>query len=180
LANGGIAGFLMILHTLLPQPEIYIFYLAAISAAMSDTWATEIGMVFGKNPRLISNFKKVIPGTSGGITLAGLVGSLIGSLIIALSGIFLITPVPDLNAQGVLLMITLSGFGGGLLDSFLGATLQAKYICTICNKITEKRTHCGSHHTQQVSGIPRMNNDFVNFVNTLGGVLICLALLKTI
>lgn len=180
LANGGIAALLMILQVLYPQPEIYIFYLAAISAAMSDTWATEIGMILGKNPRLISNFNKVAPGTSGGITIAGLFGSLIGSIIIALSGIFLMRSVHELNFYKFLLIITLSGFGGGLLDSVLGATLQAKYKCTVCHKITEKRIHCSSHVTQRISGLQWMNNDTVNFINTLSGILICAGLLNAL
>ena len=73
LANGGIAGMIMIIQVLYPNPLNYLAYLGSLAAAAADTWATEIGMHWGRKPRLISNFKSVPLGTSGGVTIAGII-----------------------------------------------------------------------------------------------------------
>ena len=38
----------------------------------------------------------------------------------------------------VILLITLAGFGGSLVDSLLGATVQVIYTCPACGKETER------------------------------------------
>jgi len=58
----------------------------------------------------------------------------------------------------------------GLVDSWLGATIQAQYRCNACNKITEKRKHCDSE-TNIVSGFSWLNNDGVNAICSLCGFL---------
>lgn len=170
LANGSIAGVLMVAYILFPAAIFYIAYLGALAAATSDTWSTEIGMRARQQPRLISNFQQVPAGTSGGITPAGIVGGVAGAFILAVSGsIFL-------NSANLwlLLIVTLTGITGSLLDSLMGATVQIQFKCSICGKITEKRQHCGNSLTETVSGINWMNNDMVNFFNTLAGALISL------
>jgi uncharacterized protein (TIGR00297 family) len=171
LANGGIAGFLVILNIFLPNDIWYMAYLAAIAAAMADTWATEIGILFGHHPRLITTFKKVQPGTSGGISLAGLLGSILGAAVVALSGYFFIYP-NFYSSYLPMFFVTSAGVFGGLIDSLIGATIQAQFKCPKCHKITEKRKHCSGTETQQISGINWINNDIVNFINTLSGALL--------
>jgi uncharacterized protein (TIGR00297 family) len=171
LANGGIAGILMIIEVLYPNPFNYPVYLGSLAAATADTWATEIGMRWGKQPRLISNFKSVLPGISGGVTLAGLLGALIGSLILILSGILFIPSFLNLSGWLLVFLLTVSGFLGSLIDSLLGATLQVQYQCPVCHKQTEKKIHCDKKPTVMVSGISWLNNDVVNFFNTITGAL---------
>ncbi len=178
LANGGIAGFLMSLHTLYPSPVLYLCYLGALASAMADTWATEIGVVFGKKPRLITNFKKVASGTSGGITLGGLIGALFGALILSLSGTIFYTNSFSLSFLNHFGVVGLAGFLGSIIDSYLGATLQVQYQCTQCGKITEKKMHCHDISTSKVSGISWINNDIVNLIATLSGGIFVLLMLK--
>jgi uncharacterized protein (TIGR00297 family) len=170
LANGGIAGTLMIAYILFPAPFFYISYLGSLAAATSDTWSTEIGMRAKQQPRLISSFQQVPAGTSGGITPAGIAGGVAGAFILAVSGSFFFNS----SILWILLIITLTGIGGSLLDSLIGATVQIQFKCRICGKITEKRQHCGNNLTEFVSGINWMNNDMVNFFNSLTGALISL------
>lgn len=179
LANGGAAGFIMILYMFFGNEQMYLLYLAALAAAMADTWATEIGTLSRQTPRLISNFKKVSVGTSGGITLAGTAGSILGALVLSLSGwAFIANPE---STSILMLLVVMSGTLAGLLDSFLGATIQIQYRCPICKKITEKRYHCQDVPTQPLKGWKWMSNDVVNFINTLsavalmGGALVLLA-----
>jgi uncharacterized protein (TIGR00297 family) len=176
LANGGIPALLMILETMQPYSGFYIAYLGALAAATADTWATEIGMRLGKRPRLITPLKSVAAGTSGGITWGGSMGAFLGALVLALSGFPFISDIQGTNSASFVFMITLSGFIASFYDSFLGATVQAQFRCAICTKITEKKIHCDNKNSANVKGIPWINNDMVNFFNTIAGSAVALGL----
>ena len=169
LANGGIAGIIMIIYMFYKIPELYLFYLAAIAAAIADTWATEIGTLTKQQPRLISNLQKVAVGTSGGVTTLGILGSLFGAFIIAMSGLIFMTNFSSKIL--ILFLITLSGTFASLVDSYLGATVQIKYQCPVCSEITERKIHCNRIATIPISGIDWISNDIVNLINTLSSVI---------
>lgn len=171
--NGGLAGLLALLHGFYPQNNlIWILFAASLAAVNADTWATEIGVLSPSLPRNILNLrKKVEKGTSGGVSLVGSLGSLLGALVIALPAAFLF-PYGDDQIQFILL-ITLAGFSGGIFDSLLGATIQAIYYCPTCEKETEKTPFhvCGTR-TEKLRGYSWLNNDIVNFGCSLFAVLI--------
>ncbi|MCK6542474.1 DUF92 domain-containing protein [bacterium] len=168
LANGGLAGAVALAAQLYPGEVWYIVYLAVIAAATADTWATEIGTFFQATPRSVLHWRKVQPGTSGGISLPGTLGAFTGSLWIAMTGAYVMGE--NLNIQG-LWFVTLAGFLGSIADSFLGATLQAQYACQTCGKPTEKKQHC-DEPTRQVRGLVWMHNDAVNMIASgFGGIL---------
>jgi len=177
-ANGGVAGLLMIWEILSPHRYIYLAYLGAMSAAMADTWATEIGMRLGRKPRLISTFRPVPPGTSGGVTLGGLSGAFLGAMILALSGSGFLTEYQTLEKLLIILLLTLAGMTASLVDSLLGATVQVQYRCGVCHKITEKHLHCKTNQTVPISGLKWMSNDMVNFINTLTGAALIIWLIQ--
>jgi len=170
IANGGVAGILVICYLFYQSSLIYIFYLAAVAAAMADTWATEIGTLSKQQPRLFSTFKKVAPGTSGGITFAGLVGATLGAFLIALCGWQFLDNFTSYDIPFTLVGITLSGFFASLFDSLVGATVQAQYRCPTCHKMTEKRHHCDGIVTRLEKGFKWMNNDMVNLLNTVSAL----------
>ncbi len=163
LANGGIA-ILIALYCFYTKSDGYIFYLAAVAAASADTWATEIGMRNKTNPIHCLTFKTLKPGDSGGVSLLGTVGSLLGAFAIGILGV-----ITSMSINHILL-ITAAGFLGSIGDSILGGTMQAKYHCEICGKDTEKSSHCeiSSTHT---SGLRIINNDGVNVINTIIAVV---------
>ncbi len=179
-ANGGSAALLVVLQTILPgQTWPWLAFAAAMAAVNADTWATELGVLSPTAPRLITGGKIVEKGTSGGITLTGTLASLAGAALIGgLAAIF-----PDLAGlrtvkQGVFLSaaVTLAGLLGSLLDSWLGATLQAIYYCHACGKETERHPQhsCGTL-THRIRGLAWLNNDMVNLLASLAAAVLMVA-----
>lgn len=168
LANGGVATLCVILGAIFPgQLVFWWMFCAAFAAANADTWATEIGALSKSAPRLITSFKQVEPGTSGGITLLGSVSALAGASLIAGIAAFFRTEVI------ALWLIALAGFFGSLVDSLLGATMQGIYYCETCQKETEKHPQhtCGGQ-TILIRGWNWLNNDWVNMFCTLSAAIL--------
>lgn len=198
-ANGGVAGIFVLLHVIFPT-ELWPWwgFAGALAAANADTWATELGVLSRSAPRLITTGRVVEPGESGGISTAGTLAGLGGALLIALlAGLFSWLPLSayanlpgwlarlaggslpalgPIQAAAGTLVITLTGLAGSLLDSLLGATVQAMYRCPACQKETERHpVHtCGSQ-TEILRGWAWMNNDWVNIFCTLAGALLAAA-----
>jgi uncharacterized protein (TIGR00297 family) len=172
LANGGIAGLLMIIYMFTGFGPIYILYSGTLAAAAADTWATEIGMMMGQKPRLISNMQPVPAGTSGGVTFAGLLGAVLGAFSLAISSAIFYFSDSWIISVKIILIITATGFLGSLIDSLLGASLQVKYRCVACQKITEKKFHCLAQPSVVIAGVRGLDNDCVNFINTVSAVCI--------
>lgn len=166
LANG-LAPTLIIISGYLYQtphhPLLVIGYLAVVGTAFADTLATEIGLLYPKNPRLITNFKEVIKGTPGAVSPYGYAGGLLASLIICAFSYGL--GLVNLTA---ILSIIIASIAGMTIDSIIGATLQAKYRCMICGKITENPHHCGQQ-SEKMTGIKLINTHVVNLISTAAG-----------
>jgi len=173
LANGSVAGGAILGSYFFPHWAWFILYLGALAAVNADTWATEIGIFSKQPPRSILTFQQVEHGRSGGVSLLGLASALSGAFIIALSGWLSSSWRSELSiTHGIFWIIVLAGFSASLVDSMLGASLQAQYQCPICHKVTERQTHCKGEKTLQISGLAWMNNDWVNGFCALSGVLI--------
>ncbi|MDR0900775.1 MAG: TIGR00297 family protein [Methanobrevibacter sp.] len=96
-------------------------FIGAISTATADTLASEIGIL--QQPRLITTFKKVSPGTDGAISLLGTAVGIFGAGIIGISAFFLgIIDNPLLSIQ----IAVISGTIGCFMDSILGAVLERR------------------------------------------------------
>ncbi len=119
IANGIIPTFIALFSFYL-KSDLSLPFVASISVALSDTMASEIGVLSNK-AYLITNIKKVSPGTNGAISLLGEVACILGALIISISAYFLI----EITIYHVFLCVLLGIFGCHI-DSFLGATYQGK------------------------------------------------------
>ncbi len=181
LANGGVGAALAVGNWLAPHPAWLLAYTGAIAAVTADTWATEIGVLSRRPPRLITTFRPVPTGTSGGVTPLGTLAALAGGVFIGVSAAALAAltlplawlpsggPTPSLVALAAAGAV--AGVGSALLDSLLGATVQRQYRCQVCGKITEREMHCGQP-TLAVRGWPWLNNDIVNFLASLAGAVL--------
>jgi uncharacterized protein (TIGR00297 family) len=167
-ANGGVAGITMLCWYFFPEYGVwYYMYLGSLAAVTADTWGTELGLLAKGSPRSIITLKKVETGSSGAVSFAGLAGGALGALFIALSGNFWMTGSAVRSSS---VMIVISGVAGSLVDSLLGATVQAKYRCEVCGKVTERTVHCGTP-ALLVDGVRWMDNDAVNWACAIGGSL---------
>ena len=146
LANNGVAAALSLLAIIFSNFHdiLLIMIMASFATACSDTLSSELGNVYGKRYYNIITLKSSKRGLDGVVSIPGLWFGVIGSLIIAL------TSFPFHQDYKLILIITISGFSGNIIDSFLGASLQRKgYV----------------------------NNHQVNFLATLIGSLFCLLLI---
>ncbi|MGD1055664.1 MAG: DUF92 domain-containing protein, partial [Nitrososphaerales archaeon] len=90
LANGGVSSVIALLNLTGPTLALAALFLGAISSAAADTVATEVGLLSHSKPRLITNLTKTVaPGTSGGVTLLGVLGAVFASLVIGSMAYFL-------------------------------------------------------------------------------------------
>ena len=164
-ANGGVGAALLLLTVggWLPGELAWWAYAASLAAVTADTWATELGVLSRAKPRLVTTWQAVRPGTSGGVTALGSLAALLGAMLIA--GLMVVA-IPIDDWQGLFWLVAVSGFVGGLIDSYLGATVQAIYFCPQCEKETEQHPlhHCDTP-TQHLRGWRWMNNDGVNFLS---------------
>lgn len=165
LANGGVPGVLALLSVSLPIQELFPFYLASVAAAAADTWGTEIGVLARGRVISVVTFKTVPSGTSGGISLIGTLGGALGASAVAFSGCAWYGEIRTA------LVVVVAGMAGSLADSLLGATVQARFRCSVCGSETERTEHCG-RATDLSGGLSWIRNDLVNVACTLvGGVV---------
>ena len=169
-ANGGTAALAGLANFISPDPVWLIVLAISIASANADTWASELGVLSSQQPFSIKSFRRVPRGTSGAISGFGTAASAAGSLLIALTGGYLFGEGTDW-----IFFVFLFGVIGALLDTLLGAYVQAGFKCVRCNLLTEKLTHC-STPTKHVSGFTRINNDVVNFLSCFTGAIMGMSL----
>lgn len=136
--------------------------LMALSLAIStaDTWSSEIGQ-YARRPTVdLLRWRAVPPGLSGGVSWAGTLAGLAGALSMALLCSLLLYQRPD---PALLLLATAGGFAGMLLDSLLGAGVQARYRDRDTGALSDQP---GASRVLY-SGAAWMGNDGVNWWSNL-------------
>lgn len=190
LANGGAGALLALGYALRPHPALFCAFIGAMATVNADTWATELGVLSRKPPRLITTGKPVERGTSGGVSLSGVLATLAGGALIGLaaaiflaletfirqitntSPLFLTSYSLLLTPYSLLLIGAVSGLAGSLTDSFLGATVQAIYYSSLRQKETEKAVDPDGAPNQLLRGWRWLSNDWVNFISSCFGALV--------
>ena len=109
-------------HLGVPQDVFLFAFAGSVAAAMSDTLSSEIGGLFD-DPRLITTFRTVPPGTDGGVTWQGGVAGLAGAAIVGAISFAAFSLSP--TGTGV---VVLAGVCGMVVDSLLGATVEGALL----------------------------------------------------
>jgi uncharacterized protein (TIGR00297 family) len=168
LANGGAFALAALLQLIHPLALWLAAGAGALASSAADTWGTEIGMLSKSFPRLVTTWRKVPTGTSGGVSAAGLGATVAGALFIALA-VWLV----QRNVH-VALAVSLGGLAGAFADTMFGALWQSRRYCVHCNSATERLVHdCGAR-TERTGGLSWLNNDGVNAACTFVGSLVSL------
>jgi len=108
----------LVRSTLVPTP-VFVLTLAALAEAAADTVSSEIGQVFGGQPRLITTLRPVATGRDGAVSLTGTFAGVLAAGIVADVGTW------ALRGDWTLFWVSCAGaVFGFFFDSLLGATLE--------------------------------------------------------
>lgn len=158
---------------------LWAVYLAHYCTANADTWASELGVLSTHDPRLVTTlFTRVVPrGTNGGMSLFGTAASGAGGAFIG-AIFWLFSYLPSLQGNGqqaaaqypVLIYSLLCGLLGSLVDSVLGATVQATYYskerkCIVKHTSPAERTASKDKSIVRICGADILSNEAVNFLS---------------
>ena len=172
---------------------ILVGIMANYAAVTADTMSSELGILSSVKPVLIYNpFKEVAPGTNGGVTGAGLFAGLGGALVIGTVSATMLPQICDGSLEdtiGLVLAVGSWGALGSVLDSILGALLQASVVDKRSGKVVEApnggrvlvssspKKDEASSNASRILGTGRdvLDNNQVNFVMaatmTVGGII---------
>ena len=121
-ANGFWAALFCILWFLVPVEYFLGAAFGVIATATADTWATETGIRKPGKTISLKTFKSVPPGTDGGVSLKGTLFAILGSLLIG----FFASQGLYSDPVSTFIVISVAGFLGCLIDSYIGAVYQRK------------------------------------------------------
>ncbi|KAK4574481.1 hypothetical protein LTR86_001322 [Recurvomyces mirabilis] len=202
-ANSGFACMLILAHTYLLtstgpfisshipglSPGLYMPALSAVlpigiiaqyAAVASDTFSSELGILAKTRPFLITApWKRVPAGTNGGVTIEGVGWGVLGGFLLTLTAALALRVSPpyvslDISTIGLL---TVAGLVGTVMDSLLGALVQATVTDGKTGKVVEGH---GGMRVQVVQGggkvkaggMDVLTNNGVNFVMAAGTSLL--------
>ncbi|KAI0231759.1 Transmembrane protein 19 [Lamellibrachia satsuma] len=144
--------------------------LGALACSCGDTYASEVGSaITGSDPWLVTSWKRVPRGTNGGVSIVGLVSSVVGGLVV---GVAYYIPLLLSHSEAalengpsqwpVMLIGAMAGFVGSLVDSYIGATLQFSGYDHIKNCMVETP----SDGVERISGYALLDNHSVNLLSS--------------
>lgn len=166
LANGALFGAAALAMVVRPHAQWVALGAGALAGSAADTWATEIGTLSRTDPRFVFGWRRVAAGTSGAVTPAGTAAMIAGAAFVAFLVLALGWSAP------IALRVALGGLVGAVLDTLLGAAVQSRRWCDVCQRETEREIHdCGAA-TRHHRGLAWLDNDLVNFLSGAAGGLL--------
>jgi len=143
LANCLVAAVAAIVAIVSPyQAVAWLALVTALTAGAADTMASEIGKAWGRHTVSIVSLRPAPPGTSGALSMEGLIANVVGAIALAALG-----AAVGLIPAAAIPMVSAAALAGSFVESALGATLEEPGI---------------------------LNNDLLNFINTLVAVVVVL------
>jgi uncharacterized protein (TIGR00297 family) len=118
-ANGLVPAVLALLALWVPKEQVVVGFATAIATASSDTFASELGVLSRKTYLITAPWKRVDPGTNGGVSNWGHLVALVGAIVPTLVAI-LIVGLPWTYAW----IHVVGGWIGCQVDSVLGALFE--------------------------------------------------------
>lgn len=134
----------------------------AIAGACADTWGSGIGYYSKEKVLNVLTFKPIKKGESGGITMLGTFGELLGALAIALMSLLF----GGTNMVARCLIVFVFGFFTAYLDSVFGILLQVKYYNKKTGDLRETKPKDMDGY-EKISGYGFIDNSMVNFLTIM-------------
>ena len=143
---------------------------AQYAAVASDTFSSELGILAKTSPFLVTApWKRVPRGTNGGVTIDGLFYGALGSYLlthVAVAALYFARPRLLMDTWTASL-ITVMGLLGSVIDSILGALVQATVTDKGTGKVVEgaggSRVKVVAGGSRVQSGLDLLTNNGVNF-----------------
>jgi uncharacterized protein (TIGR00297 family) len=145
--------------------------LAHHAVCLGDTLSSELGMLSTlsatnqpRRPILITQpWRRVPTGTNGGVSLQGTLWSFVGGAIIGLltAGMDFVSGISPVNTGRMIVYGAICGLSGSILDSILGATIQASYWDPD-TKLVYSHSNNVPRTAQLICGKPWLSNEQVN------------------
>jgi uncharacterized protein (TIGR00297 family) len=95
--------------------------MAALAEAAADTVSSEVGPIFGGQPRLITTWQTVEAGTDGAVSVAGTLVGVLAAVVVAAIGVWALG-----GGAACFWISAAAGVFGFFVDSLLGATLERR------------------------------------------------------
>ena len=166
ISNGLMATLAALLWFFSYKSAALVMFGAAVAEATSDTFAGEVGKLSNRPPVSILTMRQVPKGMSGGVTVLGMVAAMASSVVIALCWYISFSGVTFYEAS----LVAVMGFAGAVIDSYLGAGVQALYYDPETKEFSEKEERDG-RQLELSRGIRWIDNDMVNLMsNTFSAV----------
>lgn len=133
LANCSVAVACAALYALTNHEPFAAAFVASLGAAFADTAESEVGQIYGRNPRLITNLRKVPPGADGAVSAPGTAAGIFAAILTAFTGLSL----GLVEGFGAMSIVALAAFFGTVADSLVGAKIPwigneaTNVICTL-------------------------------------------------
>jgi uncharacterized protein (TIGR00297 family) len=157
LSNLFFPSLAIILYRLSSDNAYALAFVSSISCSLADTLGSEIGLLDRRGPWIITSMRRTQPGTSGAISILGTISSILGSFIIPIEAFQF-----GILSFNELFISSMIAFSSSMLDSLLGATIQAKYLCD--GRVVEDPSYCSE--AELLSGFRFVDNHAVNLIST--------------
>jgi len=147
--------------------------LGHFGCCLGDTLASELGILSGSPPRLVTTWKVVPPGTNGAMSVGGTVWSVVGGTVMGIMmGVSLMIENKGCDMSIFAGMVGWGAFAGGfgsLVDSLMGATIQRTRYSSDRRLVLQDGSF-GGKDVRVISGLDLLTN---NQVNLLASLLTC-------
>ncbi|KLO05698.1 hypothetical protein SCHPADRAFT_910857 [Schizopora paradoxa] len=150
--------------------------LGHFACCLGDTMASELGILSKSAPFLITTWRRVPPGTNGGVSALGTLASVTGGVIMGITmSISLIMESSACSTVAPTVLrdfVSWGAFGGlvgSLIDSLMGATIQRTRFSTKTKRILQDDTivEPGSNGVETISGINILTNNQINLLSSI-------------
>ncbi|BGP28033.1 hypothetical protein JCM10295v2_007020 [Rhodotorula toruloides] len=139
--------------------------------------ASQLGILSSRPPILLTTLRTCPRGTNGGISPWGTLVSLLGGLLVGVLAVVSLVAQGQAGACGlgrlaeVVVVAALSGFGGSMIDSLLGAIFQPTYFSQTRSLVVHSPHPSPAHPEEKIVRVPGsgwdvLTNNAVNFFST--------------